>query len=499
MMFKRFRFFAAAILAAAVLFAGGCETQQNESSHAPKSPAPPAALRMAVVDDPALADSLRKVRGEWRAQSGAELEIQELTAGDVVSAERIDADAVIYPLNLLGSLAERRLIRPLNATWLAGDPLDAKDLLLAADSPEFTWDGQPYAVPLGEPVFVLWYRTDWFAGTGKQPPRSWEEYQALVKFFGDSANRDVAIKRGDVNDSTFLFVGEWGSTVEPLAKGWASSLLLARAAAYAKHRDYFSVLFDRETMKPLIGGPPFVRALTELAAAAKSSSVDLTRLTPSDTVASFLTGHSVMAIGWPKPPPEAGRPVAKSSLSAGSIACVELPGAPAAYNPGHAAWENRAADESARVTLRGLDGRAGSVVRGSDHAAAAFGLLAWMAGKRWSTDILSVSPATAMFRQSQLEEPSAWTGKQLDLAAAKQYGEALQAGLARRETLLVPRLPGAMEYLAALDDTVAAVIKGKTSPQQALDEAAAKWEQITDRFGRQRQLEAYRRSLKGVR
>ena len=141
----------------------------------------------------------------------------------------------------------------------------------------------------------------------------------------------------------------------------------------------------------------------------------------------------------------------------------------------------------------------GSIVRGSDHAEAAFGLLAWIAGRRWSTEILSVSPATAMFRQSQLEEPAAWTGKQLDAAAAKQYGETLKAAIARRELLLMPRIPGESEYLAALDDAVPAAVSGKKTPQAALDEAAAQWQKITDRLGRDSQLEAYRRSLKGVR
>jgi multiple sugar transport system substrate-binding protein len=104
-----------------------------------------------------------------------------------------------------------------------------------------------------------------------------------------------------------------------------------------------------------------------------------------------------------------------------------------------------------------------------------------------------------MFRQSQLEEPSAWTGKELDASTVKQYGETLRAALARRETLLMPRIPGETGYLAALDDAVAAALGGKKSPQKALDEAAAQWQQITDRLGRDSQLEAYRRSLKGVR
>ncbi len=336
MTLKQFPLIAVAIFALASLIAG-CEKAQSDSSHAAKTGAPLATLRLAVVDDPALAEALRKVRGEWRAESGSELEVHELAAADIVSAEKVDADAIIYPLRLLGTLAERKFIRPLSASWLKGDPLVAGDLLLSPDSPEFTWDGQPYAVPLGEPVFVLVCNSDVLAQLGKQPPRTWEEYQELVKRLGEKSKTSP--------------------TLEPLAPGWTSQLLLARAAAYAKHRDYFSVLFDRETMKPLIAGPPFVKALSELATTAKTARVDLTRLTPADTLKLLRINECEMAICSPSDAAEAGGSQAERSVSTDTrVTLSELPGALAAYNPGHSAWENRAGGEPQRVTLRGISG-----------------------------------------------------------------------------------------------------------------------------------------------
>ena len=211
-----------------------------------------------------------EVRGEWHAQSGSDLEVQELNASVIAGAEKIDADAIIYPSGLLGALAEKRLIRPLNPNWLASDPLETADLLIAHDLPELSWDGQPFAVPLGEPVFVLAYRSDLFERFGKQPPRTWEEYQSLAEFFGDRAKLLSAARQSGVKEQPLELPADWSGTLEPLAGNWAAQILVARAAAYAKHRDYFSVLFDRETMKPLIAGPPFVKALTELAAIPKS-------------------------------------------------------------------------------------------------------------------------------------------------------------------------------------------------------------------------------------
>jgi len=50
-----------------------------------------------------------------------------------------------------------------------------------------------------------------------------------------------------------------------------------------------------------------------------------------------------------------------------------------------------------------------------------------------------------------------------------------------------PALPGRAEYLTALDEAVHAAIGGKKSPAEALSEAAAKWHEITERLGMERQ------------
>ena len=94
-------------------------------------------------------------------------------------------------------------------------------------------------------------------------------------------------------------VRAWCGTIEPLAPGWAGDVLLARAAAYAKHRDNFSTLFDIETMEPLVAGPPFVQALEELVAAAKLGPADPLHYDPAAVRAAFWSGQCGMALTWP--------------------------------------------------------------------------------------------------------------------------------------------------------------------------------------------------------
>ena len=265
-------------------------------------------------------------------------------------------------------------------------------------------------------------------------------------------------------------------------------MLLARAAAYARHRDYLSVLFNRDTMEPLVAGPPFVRALDELVKVAKLAPAGAAELTPMQSVDLVLSGQAAMAIGF----------LARRGKEAPgvSIAVAELPGSDTAYHLGHAAWEPRRSGEPNQVTLRGIGGRIGSIVRGSDHAETAFTLLAWLASKRGSEQLMSADVGLAPFRISQLAVSSQSIGDTSNQAAAKQYADRLSAALRRNEVLWLPRIPGAIEYLAALDQAVHSAVAGEKSPQQSLDEAAKQWQEITAHHGAEKQLEAYRRSLK---
>ena len=371
----------------------------------------------------------------------------------------------------MGTLAERRLIRPLNRAWLTSDLLAADDLLTPLDSPELCWDGQPTAIPLGEPVLLACYRTDVLERLGKNPPNTWDEYQQLVEQIG----REHRLR----------------PTAEPLAGGWAARMLLARAAAYARHRDYLSVLFNRETMEPLIAGPPFVRALEELVQTAKLNPAGAAELTPQQCVDLVINGEATMAIGF--------LDHRTKTLPTSSIFVAELPGSDTAYHWGHGRWEPRRADETGRVTLRGLGGRIGAVVRGTDQAENTFLLLSWLASKHGSEELMTADVDFQPFRVSQFAAPQRWLSESVDPALAKTYAEAFSSALRRKEVLWLLQIPGASEYTAALDQAVRAAVSGEKMSQQALDAAAEQWKQITARYGVQKQRDAYRRSLRFTR
>ena len=484
-------------------------------------------LRLAVAADPAMAEAIMQLRGEWNAQTGAELEIVELSEDDLRKAETLAADALIIPSYMLGELAERDLISPVPKAITESDQWAG--VFNLSKLREAAWGGRIVAVPFGSPVFCCYYRADLLEKLGRRPPQSWEDYQELAKLLNknsprllsDAPNKNSPRPLGDApNKNSPRPLGEgqgvrakWSGTLEPLAPGWAGLTLIARAASAAKHRSNYSTLFNIETMEPLIAEPPFVEALQELVAAAKLSDADPLQLDPAKVREAFHRGECGMAVTWPTAAAERREEGGEKSDDEGlaasaasetptepatkpiSVGFAELPGSPRVYNVSDKEWSKRSDGEDTRVTLLALTGRLGVVSKQAKHQAAAFQLLVWLSDDMISMQVSAVSPATTMFRDTHQDAPGLWVEETVPHAAAAEYGGVAQAAFAHEQWLSALRIPGRAEYLAALDESVAASVRGEKTPREALEQAAAKWREITNRLGVEKQKTAYQHSV----
>jgi ABC-type glycerol-3-phosphate transport system substrate-binding protein len=274
-------------------------------------------------------------------------------------------------------------------------------------------------------------------------------------------------------------------------------------------------------MEPLVAGPPMVHALEELVAASKSGPSDPFRYDPASARAAFWKGECGMALTWPTAAKGENRElrvegregkanqqglVASATSSSKSeksekeasqirVGFLELPGSRRVFNLTSHAWDDRTEDDNPRVPLISIAGRLGVVNVKSDQTDAAFQLLVWLSDNQMCTQISALSPATTLFRRAQLKSPGAWTEKPVAASAAVKYGEVTETALRHEQWLGALRLPGRAEYLAALDEAVAAAVHGEKSAIDALLEADAKWQKITERLGVDRQRAAYRHSL----
>lgn len=466
----------------------GCRPAAENSGAAPStaaSPAPAAVtepLRLLVVDDGPLAAAIER---EWQSQGQGPLDVRNLAAGEDLVAAARRSDAIVFPPCMLGELIQAKAVRPLPPSLLAASAAHADavsdyrwdDLLPLLRREELRWGKSIYGVPFGSPPFVLLYRRDLLRQWNLKAPTTWAEYQMLLE--------QLHSRTAEANAATASPVQP---TAEPLGPNWAARMLLARAAAYARHRNQHSTLFHFATVKPLVNQPPFVRALQELVEAAKYQPAEAVQMSPAQATQQVLSGRSVMAIGWPTAADDSagGEPY--------EIGFAELPGSSDVYHLADAEWQQRGADEPVHVPTLGIDGRMGSVSWTCGRATQAGQLLLWLTARDQGPRISSRSIHTTLFRQSHLDQPQLWV-EPLLANAAPEYAAVLAASQTRPCWFMMLRLPGQTDYLSPLDQAVRDVIQGKLGPQEALDQVAADWNQITQRRNVETQRQANLQSL----
>lgn len=464
----------------------GCPIAPTSEPPARAKPFEGLKLQVLVVDDRALADAVRRLSEEWRAQTGGQIELLEQGADQPLVAENLRADVVLFPAWQLGLLAEEKLLVPLPSDLTEGEQLAWPDIFEQLRLREATWGDEPLAVPLGSARLLLYYRADLLRTLGREPPTSWGEYQELAALLADRSQLGEAAPPADQ---------PWYGTIEPLAPGFAGLTLLARAAPYAKHREHYSALFNMETMEPLINGPPFVRALEELVVAAKLGPPADQRLTPGEIRTAFWKGQCGLALVWPTASPSDYEVRARDPQA--EVGFAALPGSREVWEPLAKFWDSRDPGESGRVVPVAPWGRLGAVTRKarSELIAPGFQFLLALSTEPWCHQASAFSGQTTLFRQTQIAQARNWVEREVPPPAARAYGNLVRELLAEPETLDALRMPGRDQYLAALDQAVWQAIAGELTPQEALAAAATQWRAITEGYQTPGQRRHYQRSL----
>jgi multiple sugar transport system substrate-binding protein len=136
------------------------------------------------------------------------------------------------------------------------------------------------------------------------------------------------------------------------------------------------------------------------------------------------------------------------------------------------------------------------VAADSDVKEAAIDFAAFMARPEL-VQVLAVTGGTGInpSRFSQLNDVEPWIEAGFDRESAEDYLDAILATINHPNAVLDLRIRGSAEYLQALDAEISRALVGELAPQQALDNVARLWNEITDRYGRASQLEQYRNAV----
>ena len=472
-------FICASGLCVALALLAGCGPANSPAKTSGGKPRLIPQLTVLVVDDPALGEN---IKAEWRSRTEEEVAIRQISWKEAASAKRLPGDLIVYSAGQIGELAEAGLLAPISERTLENDAFALRDIYKQVRLHEIKWGDRVLALPLGSPQLLLVYRADIFAQLKIKPPQTWAEYDALAARLA---------KREELGELAPAADAPWRGALEPLAPGYAGQVLLARSAAYAAHKEQISPLLELTSLQALIGQPPYVRALKEMAAGHGREKGKLPQFTPAETYQEIASGRCAMAIAWPTAAIKTDK-AAKDPPT--SLGFAELPGASEVYDFGDRHWKVRSKDEDPHVPLLAISGRMVSVTSTSGEPEAAENMATWLAGSEVSAQISPGSPDMGIFRISQEPDAGKWLGSGGDRGKS-EYVAALRQSQERPQHSQGIRLPGRREYLSVLDQAVLEALQGKTSPEAALTAAAAAWDKITASRGLEAQRAALERSL----
>jgi multiple sugar transport system substrate-binding protein len=202
-------------------------------------------------------------------------------------------------------------------------------------------------------------------------------------------------------------------------------------------------------------------------------------------------GAASSTLGWPSALDE--KFAAADGAAPRDVEFTAVPSPADVYSHSRAAWEKET--NPSGVVLLGVEGRLVAVTTATRNAVPAFQLAQWLTVGDLAVGLSSRSTGTLWYRASQAGASAKWM-KGLEVAkGGEPVTKVVATALATDAPVLIPRIPAIDEYLSVLADAVRTAPADETAAKTALDGVAAKWEEITTRLGRDRQLAAYRRHL----
>ncbi|MBA7485210.1 MAG: extracellular solute-binding protein [Spirochaeta sp.] len=436
---------------------------------------------------------------EWEAATGNTVQLQQFAFGElfekIITALETgsgDYDVLIFPADWAGDFMEQGYLEPISGEIL--DSIDSDDVIPLYSKRLTAWGDMVYALPYDGDAHMMYYRKDLINnpqysaefqkkyGYPLAEPKTWKEYGDMAEFFN---GREVitAGKKAPI----------YGVLEAQRRNAQSYWVYLSRAAGYGKIPGNPAFFFSADDMTPQVNNPGWVRALEEYVDIAQFGPSEMINYDVADTRIHFPAGVSVFNIDWGDVGPISIDP--DRSVVIGDVGFGVLPGGEQYWDYVNGRWVTPASGVNTAPFIA-FGGWIIGVVADSDAKEAALDFSAFMASAEMVKK-LAVMPDTGInpSRFSQLEEVDLWTEAGFDRESAEDYLDAIMNTINHPNAVMDIRITGSAEYLQTLDVGVSRAVAGEVSPQEALDEVAKAWNEITDRRGRDSQLKQYRASI----
>lgn len=303
-------------------------------------------------------------------------------------------------------------------------------------------------------------------------PETWDQYYDQAEFF----------HRPDE--------GLYGTAEAYRRGGQQFWYFFSHAAAYTNHPDNpGSMFFDPETMDAQVNNPGWVRALEDYKRGLQYNPPGALNNGSGDVRPLYAGGTVAMNIDWG----DSGVLGATEGSIAGDVRTAMLPGSTEIWN--HKAGEWDSFDEPVASPFLAFGGWQVGVPADSENREAAWNYVKLLTSPEMSSKaIVTANTGVNPYRFSHYENLQNWSDVYTKKEAASYLG-AQRASLDAPNVALDMRLPGYFSYTEVLEIELSKALAGDVTPQEALDAIAAEWDSLTDEFGRESQLAAYRASM----
>lgn len=436
---------------------------------------------------------------EWEEMTGGEVELQQFAWGDLfektitaLSTGSGAYDVLIFPAPWSGDFMAPGYLEPIPQDIL--DAVDMDDVIPLYRERIIAWGPTIYALPYDGDSHMLYYRKDLIDGGEYAAdfeaeygyplaePKTWSQYYDIAEFFN-----------GMEVDTAGMKAPIFGVMEAQKRNTQAFYVYFSHAAGYGKVPGNPCFFFSCDDMTPQVNNPGWVKALEDFMLSTDLGPPEQINWDVADTRNYFPAGLSVFNIDWG----DVGTISIDESVSLvkGQVGFAPLPGGDQYwdYEAGEWVTPESGVNEAPFIAFGGW---VIGVAADSDVKEAALDFAAFMARPEL-VKVLAVTGGTGInpARFSQFEALDLWVEAGFDEESAQDYLDAILTGIGHPNAVLDLRITGTAEYQQTLDVEITRAIAGEISAQEALDNAAAAWEEITDRLGRENQLQQYRNSV----
>ena len=446
-----------------------------------------------------------EVRDEFEAATGATLEIVEVPFAEHFPKLLTDLttgtgqyDTSVAGAWWMGDLVEGDFILPYDDFYNAeGFPQWDIDDVQPGPRSLLEYGGQKYMVANDHDGQVMYYRRDLFADPDHQAafeteygyplevPKTWDQFRDAAEYFN---GKDL---NGDGTPDN-------GLTMHLKVGGQGMFHFMSYAAPFLIGPENPNLFwFNPEDMTPYMNSEGHLRAMESL--------VELIQFGPEAMMAwslgeawdHFLRGEAALTFTWGDLGALAQQ---EGSQVRGKTGAAPMPGTNEYFNVQTGEWVQT--DEPNLVGNTTGGSWAGVISKFSDAPEATYYLLSMMATEEKSKVYAARGwDGNDPGRFSHYLPPNGTASLDEYLAAGWDEQDVIDYTTAYFENfgaeLQLPylRIPGTFEYWTALDIHLSEAATGQMTPQEAVDATFNDFEAITDRLGRDLQLQSYKASL----